>query len=63
MKYRIFAHAGQVTAIVFNTEHAHPVGVEVQSGETDDISTELATLAPSGVGSPWPPVKPKPKKA
>ncbi|KAF1049321.1 hypothetical protein [Xylophilus sp.] len=53
-KYRIFAHNGQVTAIAFGPESPHVNGIEVSAGESEDLGTTLAVLAPSGVGSPWP---------
>lgn len=57
---RIFAHNGQITGLVFGNEHPSAIGVEVHSTKTDDLKTELAALAPRGVGSPWPPVGTKP---
>ncbi|WP_025135245.1 hypothetical protein [Achromobacter sp. DH1f] len=58
--FRIFAHNGQITGLVFGNEHPSAHGVEVHSGQAEDLKAELAALAPSGVGSPWPPVGTKP---
>jgi hypothetical protein len=60
MKYRIFAHNAQVTAVCLNNEFINANGIEVAGGECDPevIEATLAELVPSGVGSPWPPVKP-----
>lgn len=59
MKYRIFAHNAQVTAVCLNNEFINANGIEVAGGECepDVIEATLAELVPSGVGSPWPPVK------
>ncbi|MDM0006436.1 hypothetical protein QTI51_09650 [Variovorax sp. J22G73] len=59
-KYRIMAHAGQVTAIIFGREHSNAHGVEVAAGDADDLAAEIEALCPTGVGSPWPPVGAKP---
>lgn len=57
---RIYAHNGQVTGLVFGNEHPSAIGVEVHSDKVEDLKASLATLAPRGVGSPWPPVGSKP---
>lgn len=59
MKYRIFAHNGQVTAVCLNNEFINANGIEVTGGdcEPEALEATLAELVPMGVGSPWPPVK------
>lgn len=53
--YRLYAHKGFITAVCIGNEFINANGTEVASGESDDLPTTLAELAPSGVGSPWPP--------
>lgn len=60
MLYRIYAYKGQVSAIALGKEFVNANGLEVDSGETEDMSALLAAKAPNGVGSPWPPVDSKP---
>jgi hypothetical protein len=53
-KYRLYAHAGQITAVCIGNEFINANGIEVASGESEDLGATLAELAPGGVGSPWP---------
>lgn len=58
MKITLFALNGVITAVAFPGETSNFNGAPVHTFDTtaDTVAEDLAKVAPSGVGSPWPPV-------